>query len=196
MKNPHRKLSVFFLKKMQRLRFTFFCIAVASMVSHAVRADPAQTIRDTDLQSQAQSDSNVIATLPASSHVDVVQRKGAWSQVNTSANQTGWVRMFNLRFEATTTTKSDSGPLGALAGLLTTGRTSNTGTVTTGVKGLNEEDLKNAHPNPAELQKMEKLAVDKNTAEVFAKDTKLIPNKMPYLSDDTKSNDKSGSGEK
>jgi len=183
------------------LRFVFcsalLSIFITGLFAHNVHAEPAQTLKDTDLQAQAQSDSNVISTLSANTHVEVLQRKGAWSQVKTGTNQTGWVRMLNLRFDSgATTPKSDASPLGALTGLLTTGRTSNTGTVTTGVKGLNEEDLKNAHENPEELQKMQKLAVDKATAETFAKNAKLTPNKVAYLPDDVKSDDKSGSGGK
>jgi hypothetical protein len=158
-------------------------------------AEPAQTIRDTDLQAQSQSDSTVLSTLPASSHLDVLQRKGAWSQVKTGTNQTGWVRMLNLRFDTTAApAKSDGGPLSALTGLLTTGRTSNTGTVTTGVKGLNEEDLKNAQPNQEELQKMEKLGVDKATGQAFGRSSKLTPNKVDYLPDDAKSGDQTNKG--
>ncbi len=160
-------------------------------------AEPAQTIRDTDLQAQSQSDSAVLATLPGNSRLDVVQRKGAWSQVKTSANQTGWVRMLNLRFDSgAAPTKSDGGTMSALTGLLSTGRTSNTGTVTTGVKGLNEEDLKNAQPNPAEFQKMQQFAVDKSVGQAFAKNAKLTPNEVNYLPDEAKSNDQSKKGAK
>jgi hypothetical protein len=164
-------------------------VALLSLLAvGAAQADPAQTIRDTDLQAQSQSDSAVLATLPGNTHLDVLQRKGAWSQVKTSANQTGWVRMLSLRFDTTAVpAKSDGGSLGALTGLLTTGRTSNTGTVTTGVKGLNEEDLKNAQPNTAELQKMEQLAVDKPTGQAFAKKSKLTANQVAYLPDNAPS---------
>jgi hypothetical protein len=160
---------------------SFMLIALlATGVSHA---ESALTIRATDLQAQAQSDAATLATLPENTKVDVLRRVGAWDEVKTAAGQTGWVRMLNLRFDVNNTSKPNgaAGSLNALSGLLSTGRTSNTATVTTGVRGLTEEDLKNAKANPAELEKMQRFAADKATAERFAQRTKLAATKVEYL---------------
>jgi len=185
------------MKKIKIVALLFIQVVACCLTGNPAYAEPAQTIRDTDLQAQSQSDSAVIATLPGKTQLDVMQRKGAWSQVKTGTNQTGWVRMLNLRFDSTAApAKSDSTAISALTGLLSTGRTSNTGTVTTGVKGLNEEDLKNAQPNPVEFQKMQQFTVDKSVGQTFAKNSKLTPNEVNYLPDDGNSNNQSKKGAK
>ncbi|PRC92718.1 SH3 domain-containing protein [Solimicrobium silvestre] len=173
------------------------CALLCLLVASLLHAEPAQTVRNTDLQAQSQSDAQVLAALPINTRLDVLLRRGAWSQVKTNAGQTGWVRMLSLRFDTSGSaadTGSSSNPLSALTSLFSTGRTSNTGTVTTGVKGLGEEDLKNAQENPGEMHKMQKLAVDKKTAKDFAQRSKLTPNHVAYLSTDTKHADNSRSG--
>lgn len=153
----------------------------------SAHAETALTIRATDLQALAQSDAATLASLPENTKVDVLRRVGAWDEVKTATGQTGWVRMLNLRFDVSTTSKGNgaSGSLNALSGLLSTGRTSNTATVTTGVRGLTEEDLKNATANPAELEKMQRFATDKTSAEKFAQHSKLSATKVDYLQEST-----------
>lgn len=153
------------------------------MAAGASQAEPALTNRATDLQAQAQSDSATIASLPENTRVEVLGRKGAWTQIKTASGQSGWVRMMNLKPEGGTqqVPATAANPLGALGSLLSAGRTSNTATVTTGVRGLGEEDLQNAQANPAELEKMQKQRVDKSVAQAFAQRNRLLPVKVEYL---------------
>ena len=157
-------------------------LMLAGLLAGAAHAEPALTGRATELQAQPQSDSATIATLAENTKVEVLARKGAWSQVKTVAGQTGWVRMLSLKVESSTQAAPPSAnPAGALGSLLSAGRTSNTGTVTTGVRGLSEEDLQNAQANPAEVEKMQKFAADRNAAQSFAQRSKLAPAKVEYL---------------
>ena len=156
---------------------------LATTISHA---EPAHTIHPTELHADSQSDAATVATLPQDTALEVVQRRGAWSQVK-AGSQTGWVRMLNLRFDAKggSGSTASSNPLAGIGGLLNSGRTSNSGTDTTGVRGMTEEDLKNATPNPAEFQKMQKLATTKAAAQTFGAHSKLVVNKVSYLPDPT-----------
>lgn len=162
-------------------------LMLAGLLAGAAWAESALTSRSTELQAQPQSDSAVISTLAENTKVEVLARKGAWSQVKTATGQTGWVRMLSLKPETSgqPAAASSSNPVGALGSLLTAGRTSNTGTVTTGVRGLSEEDLQNAQANPAEVEKMQKFSVDKNAAQSFAQRSKLSPSKVDYLPEAT-----------
>jgi hypothetical protein len=161
----------------------FLFMLIAGLAAGITHAEPALTVRATDLQAQAQSDAATVANLPENTKVEVLRRVGAWDEVKTASGQTGWVRMLNLRFDVNNAGKGSgtAGTLGALSGLLSTGRTSNTATVTTGVRGLTEEDLKNAQANPAELEKMQRFAADKVTADKFAQRAKLAVVKIEYL---------------
>jgi len=159
-----------------------FTLLLGAGLAHG---ESAHTIRATELHAESQSDAAILATLPENTVLEVLQRRGAWSQVKSEA-QSGWVRMLNLRFDA----KGGAAPAAAsgnqasgLSGLLASGRKSNSGTDTTGVRGMTEEDLNNAQANPVEFQKMQTYATDKNVAQAFGKRSKLVIAKVPYLPD-------------
>ncbi len=169
---------------MKKSAFAFTVLLAASLaLAESALAESAHTIRTTELHADSQSDAATLATLPENTTLEVLQRRGAWSQVKSGA-QTGWVRMLNLRFDA----KGGAAPATAsgstgLSGLLASGRTSNSGTDTTGVRGMTEGDLNNAQANPAEFQKMQTYATDKNVAMAFGKRSKLTTATVPYLPD-------------
>ncbi|HYD80632.1 MAG TPA: hypothetical protein VEC06_12555 [Paucimonas sp.] len=158
--------------------------ALALLLASAAQAEPAVTTRATDLLAQAFSDAATVASLAADTKVEVLRRNGAWSEVKTAAGQTGWVRMLALKFgdgSAKPAAGQAANPLGALNALVSAGRTSNNATVTTGVRGLDAEDLQNAQANPEELKKLRKFAADKPAAQAFARQAKLEANQVEYL---------------
>ncbi|WP_052452295.1 SH3 domain-containing protein [Noviherbaspirillum autotrophicum] len=107
------------------------------LTAGAAHAESAITLRSTELQADAQSDAATLATVPQGTRLDVLSHKGAWGEVKTAGGQRGWVRMSSLKSEAGTAVPE--APAGALNRLLSSGRTSNTATVTTGVRGLPRE---------------------------------------------------------
>jgi len=144
-------------------------------------AEAALTARATELVAQARSDAAVVASLPENPRVEVLGRKGAWSEVS-AGGQSGWVRMTSIKpLTSAAGTTAPANPLGALNNLLSSGRTSNTATVTTGVRGLSEEDLQNAQANPDELKKMQQFTVERHAAEGFARRSKLEPIQLDEL---------------
>lgn len=143
-------------------------------------ADTASTNRETDLQAQSQADAAVLASLAARTKVDVLKRSGAWTQVKTNAGQTGWVRMFSLTFDAG---NNGSGNSTAVANLVAGGRTSSTGVGTSGAKALGEQDLRNAVASQSEFDKMQRLAVDKSTAQGFAQRAHFVRARIEYWFD-------------
>lgn len=165
-------------------------LALALLLAAGVaQAEAALTIRATDLMAQAQSDAGIVASLPENTRIEVLGRKGAWSQVRTANGQGGWVRMASLK-PAAASAPAAANPLGALNSLLTSGRTSNSATVTTGVRGLGEQELQNAQANPAELEKMRQFAVDKAAAQAFAQRSRLAPVAVDELPEPAPSHDR------
>lgn len=152
------------------------------LVAGVTHAEPALTVRAIDLMAQAQSDASIVASLPENTQLEVLGRKGAWSEVRIPTGQKGWLRMTTLKpVTSAAATPASANPLGALNNLLSSGRTSNTATVTTGVRGLEAQDLENAQANPGELEKMQKFAVDRRAAEAFAQRNKLVPLSLEEL---------------
>lgn len=164
----------------------FLAIASCAVcLAGAAHAEPAFMLHSAPLLTQAQADAATVTTLSESTQVDVLRRRGAWSEIKTADGKTGWVRMLSLRFDSpnAASAQNSANPLGALTSLLSSGRTSNTATVTTGVRGLSAEELENAQANPGELQKMRKNAASREAALAFAKRSRLSAAKLDYLAE-------------
>jgi hypothetical protein len=147
-------------------------------VGTAYAAEFGYTVRSTELKDAPFSDAKTLATLPEKTKVEIISRQGAWLQVKDQ--QQGWVRLLSLRTSEGRTTGGDSG-LKSLINL-GLGRSGNTGvTVATGVRGLSEADLKNARPNPQELEKLRQLTIHPAEAQKFAANAKLTAQQINYL---------------
>jgi len=140
-------------------------------------AEPASVIREVEMKQAPATDAATLATLPENTAVDALERKGGWTRVKTSAGE-GWVRMLSLRLGGATTPKPGASGLTQAFNVARSG-TSGTQT-TTGVRGLDAEQIANAQPNPAELAKLEKFAADRDAATSFASQGKLSPTSVAY----------------
>jgi hypothetical protein len=141
-------------------------------------ANPATVIRATELRDAPATDAAVVAPLAESARVDVLERKGGWTRVKAATGAEGWVRMLALRHAAGGEAKQgDSG----IVQLLNVARAGTSGTqVTTGVRGLDAEQLANARPDAAELAKMQGYAASKDAAAGFAANGRLQPQRIAY----------------
>ncbi len=138
-------------------------------------AEPATVVRATELKSEPATDATTVAQLAENAAVDALERKGGWTRVKAGSNE-GWVKMLALRYVAT----AKAGDTG-IAQAFNVARSGSSGTqVTTGVRGLDEQQLANARPNPAELAKLNNFAVDRSGASAFAEQGKLMPAAIQY----------------
>ena len=159
------------------MRYLATLFLFCSLAASAHAGQVAYTVRSTEIKQQPFSDAPTVATLSEKTSVNILLREGGWMKIS-SGHGNGWVRMLSLRSNSTATKPGDSG----LQSLLNAGRADSRGvTVATGVRGLSEEDLKNARANPHELEKLQRYAVDKSRAEKFARDAKLKTQQMDYL---------------
>lgn len=138
----------------------------------------AYTIRPTELKAKPYSDAQTLTSLPPRSRVEVLGRRASWTEVK-SPSFTGWVKMLNLRLEANGQSKRGDNGLMALFNVASTGRSNST--VTTGIRGLSEEQLKNTKPNPQALQAGKRYAVSRQEAQRFATEGKLRAQSVGYL---------------
>ena len=70
--------------------FIAVCLCLACVCTHA--GEPAYTVRDVPLKAKPFADAPTLATLPASSKVEIMSRQSGWTQVKAEA-ATGWVKM-------------------------------------------------------------------------------------------------------
>jgi len=147
-----------------------------AFVSLAAFAEPAAVVRPSPLMSEPATDATKVADLPANAAVDARERRGGWRQVRTASGQEGWVKILALRYGG-----SAKGGDSGITQAVNVARTGSSGTqVTTGVRGLDDEKIVNAQPNPAELKKMEGFAVPAPASAEFAQRGKLQAQTVSY----------------
>ena len=158
--------------------------AVWCIAAVPAAAEQGAVIRADELKAMPFIDAASSASLAANQPVNILSRKGGWVQVEVNG-QTGWVRMLNVRLQAAGNQPQAQANLRS-ASLLRTGSSGRT--VTTGIKGLGEEDLKNASPDPAQLAELTAMAVSPDEASANARSSGLVEQQVDYL--DSTSKDK------
>jgi len=150
-------------------------LSLLLLIPTLVWAEPATVVRATELKREPATDAATVAQLAENATVDALERQGGWTRVKAGANE-GWVKMLALRYGGTAK-PGDSG----LQQAFNVARSGSSGTqVTTGVRGLDETQLANARPNPAELAKLNGFAADRGGASAFASQGKLMPAAVAY----------------
>ncbi|MFZ2163627.1 MAG: SH3 domain-containing protein [Sideroxyarcus sp.] len=148
-------------------------------VPAAWAAGYAYTIRPTELKAKPYADAQTLTSLPPRTRVEVLSRQASWTQVK-STSFSGWVKMLSLQLESNVQKKRGDNGLRALFNVASTGRSGST--VTTGVRGLSEEQLRNSTPNPQALQAAKRYAVSRDAAQRYAAEGKLQAQSVDYLS--------------
>lgn len=148
-----------------------FSLLLLAFALPALAGQSGTTTRAAELRSTPFADGKLLQTLPANTKVDVQKRVGGWYEVKTATGAQGWVRMWLLRFSAQT---GGGAALKENVAVLQSGRSSSTyTTATTGVRGLSEEELAKATPDPAAVQALEQLAVTPADARGYASKVSL-----------------------
>lgn len=158
------------------MRWLIACLLLWSITAFA--GETAYTVRATELKAKPYSDAETVATLPEKKPVEVVARKSGWMQVKTDG-ASGWVKMLSLRFGDTAQKKGGDSGLGALFNVAQTGGSGST--VSTGVRGLSEEKLRNPQPNPQALKELQRYSVSSRDAQGFAQNGRLSAQEIDYI---------------
>ena len=162
------------------MRFILTLLMALLVAPPAMAAPPqerAVVIRAGDLMAQPFIDAAKVGPVAANDTVVIVERRGGW--VNVQANgKSGWLRTLNLRMAPGTSTVA-ARATSRNASLLRTGSSGQT--VTTGVKGLDEENIRNASIDTAQLADLTSLAATDSDARATALRKKLVENKLDYL---------------
>lgn len=176
---------------MKRIRtFIFGVLALAAGISMpTVAQEPLLTNRATELRTGPDDSAALVKQLAERAPVELQERKGAWSRVK-SGSDVGWVRMMHLRGGATVVVDEKSSSGGFFAGfsrLLGGGGSrgnQRAQSATVGIRGITEEDLKNADPNPAAFSMMKSYRASDSDARLLASQGKLAFRSVAYLAQD------------
>ncbi len=121
------------------------CVAAAS-----ANAAPGTVLRNDKLYSQPSAASKQAGSVAKGASVDILAKQGGWLRV-TSGKSTGWIRLLSVRAGAG---GLGGAGLGDVVGAATTRSDPSRVVAVAGLRGLNDEDLKQARFNGAELAKL------------------------------------------
>jgi hypothetical protein len=150
-----------------------FIMALGANI-HALAGEVGTALKADTLRAEPFADAKAIGSLNKNDSVEILSKKGAWLQVK-SKKSTGWVRLLSVKRGGASSSGSDLSDIAS-------GRTG-TGKVvsTTGIRGLNEEELKTAKFNEEEMKKMESYAATASQAKSFASAGGLSATQLAYF---------------
>ena len=127
-------------------------------------------------------DADTTIELKKHTAVTVVNRKGAWMQVEVNQSR-GWLRLHQIRLgDGKRKRKSGFTGLSYLLNVSQTGRSGARGiTATTGIRGLDADDLTNAKPDKQALEQLASMAASPQSAREFAQKSGLVTASVPHL---------------
>jgi uncharacterized protein YgiM (DUF1202 family) len=148
-------------------------------VAGARGAETGTALKADEIKAEPFRDAKKIGDIAKGDKVEILAQKSGWLQIKMKGRQ-GWVRLLSVRRgEAGKTDAAKEA--GGIAGLAT-GR-AGTGQVvsTTGVRGLGEEDLKEAKYSEEQVKKAESYRVSAQAAQSFGKAGQLSARQMAFL---------------
>jgi hypothetical protein len=167
--------------------FKLFVLFSAALFlpSVTLSAEKGSAIKADVIRAEPFADSKKTGDLNRGEQLEIVDKKGAWLKIKTS-RAGGWVRLLSVKKGSGSGGNQLAGVLDVASGRAGTGKV----VATTGVRGLNEEELKNAKYNEAEVKKMESYTQTPEQGRQFAKSGGLKAIKFDYLPESLKEGDK------
>ena len=142
----------------------------------AQATEKGSAIKADIIRAEPFSDADKKGDLKRGESLEIIGKKGAWLNVKTT-KASGWVRLLSVKRGAAGGGNQVKGVLDVASGRAGTGKV----VATTGVRGLNEEELKNAKYNEAEVKKMESYTQTSQQGQQFAKSGGLKAVQFNYL---------------
>lgn len=149
--------------------------ALLTLSSAALAAETGTALKNDTLRKEPYADAKASGTIKRNDKVQILSKKGAWLQIKAGAS-TGWVRLLSVK-RGTSTSNEAAGVLGLASGRAGTGKVVST----TGVRGLSEEELKDAKFNEEEVKLLEASTVSEADGKKFATAGGLQARKLDYL---------------
>lgn len=157
-------------------RLVVATIALGTCFAGLLIAAPAKVVKDSSLKEKPSFKSPEIAKLTTNQNVEILQRQRGWYQISAQPSQQGWVTLLQVRFEASLK-KSGSSDLSKFISLR---KGHSNVTATTGVRGIGENDIKNAKANFVALEQAKQFKVAPKDARFFAKQAALSSQSIAY----------------
>ena len=155
-------------------------INAAALLPFAMAAQPVTVERESAVRAEPRLDAPVTATLKQGTRGTVNARQGVWLQVNTAAGS-GWLFSFDVRFaNALPGTNGNSGAAGTASRVVGPRRDVSV-TATIGIRGLDEEDMRQARFNGAQLQRLDSYTATREAGAAQAAQQGLEAVRVDYF---------------
>jgi len=154
-------------------------LAAVLLVPAPAGAQQVTLERDSPLYAEPRLDASQVTQLKLGATGEVIGKQGAWLNLKT-AGGSGWLFSFNVRFPSQQAGAGDSGA-GSAAGRLFGPRRNVSVTSTIGIRGIEEEDLRQASFNAVQMKRLEGYAATRQAAEQGARATGLTPASVEYM---------------
>jgi hypothetical protein len=162
------------------IQATYLCALLGLLLAVAPAAAQQVTLeRDSPLYAEPRLDAPQVTQLKQGAAGEVTGKQGGWLNLKTP-DGTGWLFSFNVRFPAQKTEGAESGT-GAALGRVFGPRRSGSVTSSIGIRGLEEEDLRQASFNAGQMKLLDGFAATRQAAEERARTTGLAPANVDYL---------------
>ena len=154
-----------------------FWLLLGGLSVSAVHAAPGTLLRDETLRAQASATASVTGQASRGTAVDIVSRRGGWLQVRTPRAQ-GWVRLLSVRAGQG---GSGGAGLGDVVGVATRRADPSRVVSVAGVRGLSEDQLRQARFDADELARLDNFAATLSQARSHANKSGLASVNVPAL---------------
>ncbi len=152
-------------------------ILLAAMFGVAIaHAESGTALKADTLRAEPFADAKAAGKIARNDKLEIIEKKGAWLRVRTPKSS-GWVRLLSVKRGATAKSNEAAGVLNVASGRAGTGQVVST----TGVRGLNEEELKAARFSEEEVASLERYLVTAEQAREFAAAGGLKERRQDYL---------------
>ncbi len=155
-------------------------ILALSLASGLALAAPGVALKDENVLSKPSAASAAVGKMTKGMAVDIVAKQGGWLRIKAGKAQ-GWVRLLSVRAGSGGAGGNGLAGVAGVAGAATRKSDPSRVVAVAGVRGLNEEDLKGAKFNAAEMAKLEGYAVSKAQSQAFAQKSGLKAQKVASL---------------
>jgi len=165
---------------MRPTRFPLHRALWAALLMAASAAAQQVTLeRDSALYAEPRLDASQVTQLKLGATGEVIGKQGAWLNLKTAAGS-GWLFSFNVRFPREQAGAGDAGA-GPAAGRVFGPRRNVSVTSTIGIRGIEEEDLRQASFNAGQMKLLDGYVATRQAAEQAARGAGLAPVAVDYM---------------
>ena len=153
-------------------------LVVLLLIALPAAAQQVTLERDSPLYAEPRLEAAQVTQMKQGATGEVIGKEGAWLNLKT-AGGSGWLFSFNVRFQGQKAGGGDGG--GSALGRVFGPKQNVNVTASIGIRGLDEQDLKQASFNDAQIKLLDSYTASKQTAEDGARATGLSPVSVEYL---------------